>query len=82
MIVHKLRIAFLVAFALAAIQAPAQPFNPGQGAQNGGLNGNLQGGNFLGAQNGAPGQQGGGNNADFQSLMDLIISTVAPRQLG
>lgn len=68
----------------AAVAMAQQGFNF-PGGQNQGLNGNQQGFNNFG--NNGPGQgqeqgqqngQGGGANADFQSLIDLIISTVAP----
>lgn len=61
---------------LAAPTAFAQPFLV-PGGQNQGIGG-PNGLNIGNQQNGPAGQQGGGNNADFESLMDLIVSTVAP----
>ncbi|MEM6798235.1 MAG: DUF1598 domain-containing protein [Planctomycetota bacterium] len=63
----------LVAFTVSTASAQ-QPFIAGPGNQNGGQRG-LNG--LAGPNNGPPGQQGGGANADFDSLIDLIVSTVA-----
>jgi hypothetical protein len=70
-----LAIAFVAAPCTHLAQLPAQPIQPnaaivpGAGAQNPLFAGGNQGNNNTG--------RGGGQNADFESLIDLIMSTVA-----
>ena len=81
----------ILGFALTALlllaspstaMAQANAFIPGFGNNNGGNlfgSGNQgQGFNNQGQQNGQNNAQGGSQNADFDSLMDLITSTVMP----
>lgn len=76
---HLFALIIIMGYTCAPVSAQ-QGFNL-NGGQNQGFNG-LQGNNAIGnngqGQQGQQTGQGGGANADFDSLIDLIISTVSP----